>query len=133
MPLHPILANRTGLGRETVEDVFLEHDGSGVTLRGRTIRGGFAMEGRIPGVPAPAGAPVNIRVEVTAPLNITPFVAQQTVNAFFTEISTQLRSDPPELVVGERLRWAVPVVLTSPVRGVVGKVDELLWMPRRAS
>lgn len=85
------------------------------------------MEVKVPGVPAPTGATVNIRVEVTAPLNITPFVAQQTVNAFVvSEISTQLRSDPPELVVGERLRWSVPVVLTSPVRGVVGKVGDLL-------
>src|SRR5262245_35039041 len=85
------------------------------------------MEVRIPGVPAPAGATVNIRVEVTAPLNLTPFVARQTVNAFVvTEISPQLRSDPPELVIGEGLRWSVPVVLTSPVRGVVGKVGELL-------
>jgi hypothetical protein len=70
---------------------------------------------------------VSIRVEVTAPLNITAFVARQTVNAFvITEISTQLRSDSPELVVGDQLRWAVPVVLTSPVRGVVGKVGEVL-------
>jgi hypothetical protein len=85
------------------------------------------MEVKIPGVQAPVGATVTIRVEVTAPLNVTPFVARQTVNAFVvTEISTQLRSDPPDLVVGERLRWSVPVLLTSPARGVVGKVGELL-------
>ncbi len=42
------------------------------------------------------------------------------------EISTNLRSEPPDLVVGERLRWSVPVVLVSPVRGVIGKVGELL-------
>src|SRR5436305_5054664 len=85
------------------------------------------MEIKMPGVPAPVGATVSLRVEVTAPLNITPFVARQTVNAFVvTEISTQLRSEPPDLVVGERLRWSVPVVLTSPVRGVVGKVGEVL-------
>ena len=85
------------------------------------------MEVKVPGAPALAEAAVNIRVEVSAPQNITPFVAQQTVNAFVvTEISTQLRSDPPDLVVGERLRWSVPVVLTSPDRGVVGKVGEVL-------
>jgi hypothetical protein len=85
------------------------------------------MEVKLPGVQAPAGATVNIRVEVTAPLNITPFVARQTVNAFVvTEVSTQLRSEPPDLVAGERLRWSVPVVLTSPNRGVVGKVGDLL-------
>jgi hypothetical protein len=85
------------------------------------------MEVKIPGVPAPAGATVTIRVEVTAPLNITPFVARQTVNAFVVaQISSQLRSDLPDLVVGEGLRWSVPVVLTSPARGVVGKVGDVL-------
>jgi hypothetical protein len=91
------------------------------------LPGGFPMDVKIPAIQAPAGATVNIRVEVTAPLNITPFVARQTVNAFVVmEISTHLRSEPPDLVVGERLRWSVPVVLTSPTRGVVGKVGELL-------
>jgi hypothetical protein len=85
------------------------------------------MDVKIPAIQAPAGATVNIRVEVTAPLNITPFVARQTVNALVvTEISTQLRSEPPDLVVGESLRWSVPVVLVSPVRGVIGKVGEIL-------
>ena len=85
------------------------------------------MEVKLSTVPVPSGATVRICVDVTAPLNITPFVAQQTVNAFVvTEISSQLRSEPPDLVVGESLRWSVPVVLTSPVRGLVGKVGEIL-------
>jgi hypothetical protein len=37
-----------------------------------------------------------------------------------------LRGDPPDLHVGERLCWSVPVVLTSPVRGAVGRVGEIL-------
>jgi hypothetical protein len=85
------------------------------------------MEVKIPAVQAPPGATVRICVDVTAPLNITPFVARQTANAFVvTEISTQLRGDPPDLVVGESLRWSVPIVLTSPTKGVVGKVGEIL-------
>lgn len=84
------------------------------------------MEVKIPAVQVPSGATVHVCVEVTAPLNITAFVARQTVNAFVvTEISTQLRSEPPDLVVGDSLRWSVPVVLTSPVRGVVAKVGEI--------
>ena len=42
------------------------------------------------------------------------------------EISDRMRGDQPELVVGDRLCWSVPVVLTSPRRGVVGKVGEIL-------
>jgi hypothetical protein len=84
------------------------------------------MEVKMAGTPLPPGAAVDIHIHVRAPLNITPFVARQTVNAFVvTEISSQLRSEAPNLVVGERLYWSVPVVLTSPVRGVVGEVGEI--------
>ena len=85
------------------------------------------MEVKIPGVQPLTGATVNSRVAVTAPTHITPFAARQIVNAFVVmEISTQLRSEPPVLVAGEQLRWSVPVVLTSPVRGIVGLVGEIL-------
>jgi hypothetical protein len=84
------------------------------------------MEVKIAGTPLTAGATVDIHVHVSAPLNITPFVARQTVNAFvIMEISSQLMSEEPNLVAGERLYWSVPVVLTSPVRGRVGEVGEL--------
>src|SRR5207248_7523503 len=89
-------------------------------------RGMITMNAKLTGVSVPAGAVVDIHIHVTAPVNITPFVARQTVNVFVkTEISTQLRSDPPDLVVGERLCWSVPVVLGFPDRGIVGKVGEI--------
>ena len=72
-------------------------------------------------------ATVAVRIEVTAPVNISPFVARQKVTRFVVqEISSQLRGDWPDLNVGERLCWSVPVVLTSPTRGVVGRVGEIL-------
>src|SRR5438874_12139962 len=75
----------------------------------------------------PLGATVAIRIEMTAQANITPFVAQQQVNRLvITEISSQLRGAAPDLHVGERLCWSVPVELTSPARGVVGRVGEVL-------
>jgi len=84
------------------------------------------MEVKITGAPTSMGAAVDVHIHVSAPLNITPFVARQTVNAFVvTEISSQLRSEPPNLIVGEHLLWAVPVVLTSPLRGVVDEVGEI--------
>jgi hypothetical protein len=85
------------------------------------------MTVRIPGVQLPQGASVDIHIHVTAPVNITSYVARQKVNVFVKmEISTQLGCEPPDLIVGERLCWSVPVVLTSPNRGVVGKVGEIL-------
>lgn len=79
------------------------------------------------GFSPPPGATVAIRIEVTAPVNISSFAARQKVSQFVVqEISTQLRGEPPDLLVGERLCWSVPVVLTSPARGVVGRVGEIL-------
>lgn len=75
----------------------------------------------------PQGATVAIRIEMTTQVNITPFGARQKVSQFVVrEISSQLRGDTPDLHVGERLSWSVPVVLTSPTRGVVGRVGEIL-------
>jgi hypothetical protein len=85
------------------------------------------MIAKVPGVTVPEGAQVDIHIHVSAAVNITPFVARQRANAFsILEISNQLLAETPELVVGERLCWSVPIVLTSPARGVVGKVGEIL-------
>jgi hypothetical protein len=85
------------------------------------------MTVHLPGITPPRGANVAIRIEVTAQANITPFVARQTVTGFvIREISDRLRGEEPQLVVGDRLCWSVPVVLTSPTRGDVGKVGEVL-------
>lgn len=84
------------------------------------------MTAKIPGVQVPAGATVDIHIHLTAPVNITAFAAKQKVNAFVKmEISTQLRGEQPDLIVGERLCWSVPVVLGFPDRGIVGKVGEI--------
>lgn len=85
------------------------------------------MPAKISGVEVPPGATVDIHIHIAAPVNITAFVARQKVTAFvINEISTQLLADTPALSVGDRLCWSVPVMLTSPARGVVGKVGEIL-------
>lgn len=85
------------------------------------------MSVTISGLTVPAGATVSVRIELTAQANVTAFVARQTVTRFVvSEISSQLRGEAPDLHVGDRLCWSVPVVLTSPRRGVVGRVGELL-------
>lgn len=85
------------------------------------------MAVKVPGVAFPEGATVDIRIEMTAQANITAFVARQKVTQFVvTRVSSQLRGEVPDLHVGERLCWSVPVVLTSPARGVLGRVGEIL-------
>src|ERR1041385_7217595 len=84
------------------------------------------MPVHMPGILPPQGANLAIDIHLTAQANITPFVASQKVTRFVvTEVSTQLLADTPELVVGERLCWSVPVMLTSPSRGVLGKVGDI--------
>jgi hypothetical protein len=41
------------------------------------------------------------------------------------ELSSQLGGDTPELTVGERVYWSVPVVFTLPGKGVLGRVGML--------
>jgi hypothetical protein len=85
------------------------------------------MAVKLSGVAMPAGATVDIRIEMTAQANITAFVARQKVTQFVvTQISSQLRGEAPDLHVGDRLCWSVPVVLTSSACGVLGKVGEIL-------
>src|SRR4051812_9212072 len=57
---------------------------------------------------------------------ITASLARQKATRFVVmEISTQLLGDTPELRVGDRPYWSVPILLTSPARGIVGKVGDL--------
>jgi hypothetical protein len=60
------------------------------------------------------------------PLNVTSFSARQRVTQHvMQELSTQLGGDAPELTVGERVYWSVPVVFTLPGKGVLGCVGTL--------
>jgi len=61
-------------------------------------------------------------VPATPDLPITAFRAQQLVNVLMTmEVSSQMLSQAPELVLGERPCWSVPVWFTLPGRGLVGQ------------
>jgi hypothetical protein len=87
---------------------------------------GDVMTVNLEGMTLPEGAKVDVRVAVTAQANITAFVARQKVTQLvISEISSQLRGGVPDLNVGGRLTWSVPVELTSPARGVVGRVGEI--------
>ena len=70
--------------------------------------------------------PVDLVQGTSAPttpnLPITAFRAQQLVNVLMVmEVSSQMLSQAPELVLGERTCWSVPVWFTLPNVGLVGK------------
>jgi hypothetical protein len=84
------------------------------------------MTAHLPGMPLPTESTLDINIRVTQPLNITSFSARQRVTQYVMhELSTQLGADSPELTVGERVYWSVPVVLTLPGKGVLGRVGAL--------
>src|SRR5438270_10355389 len=80
----------------------------------------------LPGMPLPTESTLDITIRVTQPLNVTSFSARQRVTQHvLRELSTQLGGDTPELTIGERVYWSVPVVFTLPGKGVLGRVGTL--------
>jgi len=80
----------------------------------------------LPNMPLPAESTVEINIGVTQPLNVTLYSARQRVTQYVIhELSSQFGGDSPELTVGERIYWSVPVVFTLPGKGVVGRVGTL--------
>ena len=84
------------------------------------------MNTHFQGMPLPTDSLLDINIRVTQPLNVTSFSARQRVTQYVMhELSTQLGGDAPELTVGERVYWTVPVVFTLPGKGVLGRVGTL--------
>src|SRR6266436_339307 len=80
----------------------------------------------LPNMPLPTESTLDINIRVTQPLNITSFSSRQRVTQYVLhELSTQLGGDTPELTVGERVYWTVPIVFTLPGKGVMGRVGTL--------
>ena len=80
----------------------------------------------LPGMSLPTESTLDINIRVTQPLNVTSFSARQRVTQYVMhELSTQLGGDTPELTVGERVYWSVPVIFTLPGKGVLGRVGTL--------
>src|SRR5215470_12622618 len=84
------------------------------------------MNVHLPNISLPTDSTVEITIRVTQPFNVTAFSAKQRVTTHCViELSSQLCGDTPELTVGERIYWSVPVVFTLPGKGVVGRVGTL--------
>jgi hypothetical protein len=74
----------------------------------------------------PERGPVTIELNRSFEIKVTAEEAQRQVNRWLlNEVSYMMHSDPPQLVIGERVVWRVPAVLTSPQVGQVGVVGEV--------
>jgi hypothetical protein len=71
----------------------------------------------------PGPAHVDIQFRVSAQVNITPFVARQKVNVLMLDqVGNLLHGGEPEFLVSDRFYWRVPVLLSTPKRGLIGQV-----------
>jgi hypothetical protein len=84
------------------------------------------MNAHLHGMALPTDSVLDINIRVTQPLNVTAFSAQQRVTQYvMQQLSTQLGGDTPDLTVGDRVYWSVPIVFTLPGKGVLGRVGTL--------
>ena len=77
-------------------------------------------------VAAPSGSRVAVRIEISSDFNVTAVAARQKANRYLLmTLGDQLHAGEPELMIGERLWWRVPVLLSLSQGGYLGKVGEL--------
>ena len=76
----------------------------------------------------PAGqSKINVKIEVNAEINVSAFVARQKSNRFLiTQAGDQLCGGEPELVIGPKISWRIPVQYAPSGRGILGIVGHLL-------
>jgi hypothetical protein len=71
---------------------------------------------------------MKVRFQFEGEINISPYIAQQKVNQFLImKLPNLIMADEPdfELTQGGGF-WRVPVVLTNPADGIIGKVGEII-------
>ena len=65
-------------------------------------------------------------VHLSVEINVTAAIARRKVNAFLaTHVGNLLLADEPVLMLSERIAWRVPVDLTAPPAGRLGRVGEV--------
>jgi hypothetical protein len=76
--------------------------------------------------PVAAGTEIDITLTVRARIEVNAETAQRKVTGWLvSEVGNLLVGDAPKLVITDRAVWRVPVLLTSPSRGVVGIVGSV--------
>ena len=69
---------------------------------------------------------LEVDIKVSADVNVSAFTARQKANNFvLSEISYMMHAGKPTLVLGERIYWRVPVILSLTSRGDIGEVGHI--------
>ena len=79
------------------------------------------------GIELPTPSRVSVKIEVSAEINVSAYVARQKANRFLIlQAGDQLCAGEPELTVGPVLGWRVPVQYAPSRQGPLGIVGHLL-------
>ena len=69
------------------------------------------------------GKRLDITVSVSAIIEVDVVTAQRKATAWLvSDVGNLLMGDTPSLVIGQRMVWRVPALLTSPTRGVIDQI-----------
>jgi hypothetical protein len=69
---------------------------------------------------------LEVEIKVTADINVSAYAAKQKVNGFvLSDISYMMHAGNPTLVLGQRIYWRVPIILSLTSRGDVGEVGAI--------
>ncbi len=84
------------------------------------------MENQPDTLTIPQTGQLQIDIHLSAEINVTATIARRKVNAFLaTYVGNLLLADEPVLTMGERIVWRVPIDLTAPPDGRLGRVGEI--------
>ncbi len=69
---------------------------------------------------------LEVDIKVTADVNVSAYAARQKVDGFvLSDISYMMHAGDPTLVLAERIRWRVPLILSLTSQGDVGEVGAI--------
>jgi hypothetical protein len=84
------------------------------------------MSGQVAPLPLPPEADVEVSVKIHTPLNITQRVARQKVNVQLAlHCGQSFAVEAPELHVGDRVSWRVPVWVTHLAKGKLACIGDI--------
>ena len=84
------------------------------------------MSGQVAPLPLPPEADVEVSMKIHTPLNVTQHAARQKVNVQLAlHCGQNFAPETPELQVGERVCWRVPIWVTHPTKGKLGCIGDI--------
>ncbi len=80
----------------------------------------------IESLPKPRSGRLDIDIRLSCEVNYTAIAARRRVSGYVaSNVSVLMGGEDPTLVLADRIVWRVPIVLTMPGHGVLGRVGEI--------